>query len=150
MSGPAETHSMDKNQSLTRLMILCYACRQKISISVLWEAPPADNGIRYREPQPNIRWSSGDLSEESGEGLWDPKRTGTPQEDQQYQLVWILEGFQRLNHQPKSEHGLDLAPPPHTHMEQMCSLVFIWVSQELEWGQSLTSVCLWILFLVGE
>jgi len=33
------------------------------------------------------------------------KKTGTPQE---IQLSWTLGGFQRLNHQPRSEHGLGL------------------------------------------
>jgi len=35
-----ETHAMGKHQSLTPLMILCYAYRQEPSITVLWEAPP--------------------------------------------------------------------------------------------------------------
>jgi hypothetical protein len=43
-----------------------------------------------------------------GVGLREPKRTGMPQEDQQSQKAWILGGSQRLNHQPKNEHGLDL------------------------------------------
>jgi hypothetical protein len=36
---------------------------------------------------------------------------GTLQDDQQSQLTWILGGSQRLNHQPKSIHGLDLGNP---------------------------------------
>jgi hypothetical protein len=48
--------------------------------------------------------------EELGEGLRDPKRTGTLQEDQQCQLTWTIGGSQSLNHQPKYEHGLDLSP----------------------------------------
>ena len=36
-----ETHPMDKHQSLKLLTILCYACRQKPSISVSWEALPS-------------------------------------------------------------------------------------------------------------
>ena len=36
-------------------------------------------------------------------------------------------GFQRLNHQPKNIHRLDLGLP--THMQQMCILVFMWVPQ---------------------
>ena len=46
--------------------------------------------------------------EELGEGLRGLKGIGTPQEDQKSQLTWTLRGSQRLNHQPKSEHGLDL------------------------------------------
>ena len=70
----------------------------------------AANGKRCRDPQPNIRWSSGSLSEELGKGLRDRKMR-TPQEDKQSQLTWTLGGLQRLNHQPKSRHGLDLGPP---------------------------------------
>ena len=33
-------------------------------------------------------------------------------------------GSQSLNHQPKNIHGLDLGLP--AHMQQMCSLVFMW------------------------
>jgi hypothetical protein len=63
------------------------------------------------EATPNIRWSSGSLMEELGEGLRDLKRTGTPQEDQQSQLSWTFGGSQRLNHdKPKNEHKLDLCP----------------------------------------
>ena len=63
---------------------------------------------RDAEMQPNIRWSLGSLIKELGKGLRDPKRTGTPQEDQQSKLTWTLGGSQRMNHQPKSMHGLDL------------------------------------------
>jgi hypothetical protein len=35
-----ETHNMNKNQSLTLLMIPCYACRQEPSIILIWEIPP--------------------------------------------------------------------------------------------------------------
>jgi hypothetical protein len=35
-----ETHPMGKNQSLTVLMILCYAYRQEPRLTVLWGALP--------------------------------------------------------------------------------------------------------------
>jgi hypothetical protein len=66
-----------------------------------------------RDPQPNIRWSSESLVEELVEGLRDLKEIGTPQEDQQSQLTYSLGGSQRLNHQLKSKHGLDLGLPTH-------------------------------------
>jgi hypothetical protein len=47
-------------------------------------------------------------SYERGRGLRDLKRTRTLQEDQQSQLIWTLGGSQRLNHQPKSKHRLNL------------------------------------------
>ena len=95
---------------------------------------PAEDGNRCRDPQPNIRWCSS-LVEELREGLRDLKRTGTPQEDQQSQLTWTLRGSQRLNHQPKSMHGLDQGPLAHIY--QTCSLVFKQVPQQLEMGLSL-------------
>ena len=52
----------------------------------------------------------GNLMEELGEGLRDLEWIGTPQEDQQNQLTWTFVGSQRLNHQLKSIHGLDLSP----------------------------------------
>ena len=71
---------------------------------------PEANGKRCRDSNPNIRWSLGNLTEELGEGLSGTKRTGTLQEDQESQLTWTLGGSQRVNHQPKSKHQLDLGP----------------------------------------
>ena len=34
---------------------------------------------------------------------------GSPQEDQQRQINWTLGGSQKLSHQPKIIHGLDLS-----------------------------------------
>ena len=61
-------------------------------------------------PQPTVdrAWR---LYGRAEEGLQAPEGTGTPQEDQQSQLTWTLGGSQRLNHQPKSIHGLDLVLP---------------------------------------
>ena len=50
--------------------------------------------------------------EELGEGLVGPKKTTTPQEDQENQLTWTFGDSQRLDHQPQSERGLDLDPCP--------------------------------------
>jgi hypothetical protein len=50
--------------------------------------------------------------EDLGEGLSDLKVIGTPQEDHQGQLMCAIGGSQRLNHQAKSKHGLDLDAPP--------------------------------------
>ncbi|EDL37377.1 mCG1046215, partial [Mus musculus] len=86
-------------------------------------------------PQSNIKWSLGTLVEELWEGLQALKEIGTLQEDQQSQLTWTTRGSQKLNHQPKSIHRLDLGLL--AHMEQICSLVFMWISQQLEQGLSL-------------
>lgn len=67
-----------------------------------------------------------------GERTEVPKGLGTPQEDQESQLAWILEALKRLNHQPENTHRLDLGLP--THMEQMCNLVFTWVPNNWRGG----------------
>ena len=48
--------------------------------------------------------------EEFGKGLRDLEQIGIPQEDHQSQLTLTLEGSKRLNHQPKSKHGVGLEP----------------------------------------
>lgn len=49
--------------------------------------------------------------------LRDPKEDRTPQEVQQSQITWTLGVSQRLNHQPKSEHRLDVGLTPlHTYV----------------------------------
>jgi hypothetical protein len=62
-----------------------------------------------RDPQPNIRRSSGIPVEESGEERWrEPEGLY-----RKTNRVWAHGGLQRLNQQPKNIHGLDLVPPAH-------------------------------------
>jgi hypothetical protein len=122
-----ETHPMGKNQSLTLLMILFLWCLQaEPSITVLWEAPLNSWGKERKRPTDKnyVRWSSGSPVGKLGEGLRDPKRTGTPQEDQQSELTWT----------PRSPRDgtTNLGPPEH--MWQICLLVFMLVLQQLEQG----------------
>ena len=63
------------------------------------------------------RGRAGERIEEPGE---DGNATGRPTESTNLNSG----GSQKMNHQPKSIHGLDLGPL--AHMEQMCSLVFNW------------------------
>ena len=58
-----------------------------------------------------------------GRRIEGPKEDRTSQEDQLSQLTWTLGSSQRLIHQPKSMHRLDVALL--SIMEQMCSLVFM-------------------------
>ena len=81
---------------------------------------PTVDQNRYRDPQPNIRWSSGSLAEELGVGLKNLEGTGIQKEDQESQLTWTLGASQRLNHQPKNIQGLDLAAPPPTCICSRC------------------------------
>ena len=67
----------------------------------------AADGNRCRDPHLNIRQSSGSLVEEWEEGLRELERSRAPQ-DLQSQLIWAHGGSQRLKHQPKGMHGLDL------------------------------------------
>jgi hypothetical protein len=69
----------------------------------------AANGKSYKESHPNIRWSPG-VYGRVGERLKDLKRIGTPEENQQNQLAWILRDSQRLDQPPKREHMLYLGP----------------------------------------
>jgi hypothetical protein len=95
---------------------------------------PAVGGNKCRDPQPNIRqraqreewqgWSG-------GKGMREPERSRTPQENLQNQLTWAHGGSQRLSHQPKSMHGLDLGP---LHIWNRCAAV------------SDSVACLWIPF----
>lgn len=64
-----------------------------------------------------------------GEGLRDLKRTGLRRKTNRVNQPGHLGALKRQNHQPKSEHVLDLAPLPH--MWQMCSLVLMRVLNHL-------------------
>jgi hypothetical protein len=60
------------------------------------------------------------------------KGTGTPQEVPTESTNLDPWGSQSLNHQPKNIHGLNLGLP--FHMQQMCSLVFMWVPNNWSMG----------------
>ncbi|EDL32323.1 mCG1044361 [Mus musculus] len=60
---------MGKNQSLTLLMILCYACRQEPSILFYERLHPAAASDVCRNSQSNIGWSLGTLMEGQAEAL---------------------------------------------------------------------------------
>jgi hypothetical protein len=79
----------------------------------------ATDGDKYRNPQPNIRYSSGGQVEKEEEGLKEPERSRT-QENLQNHPSWAHRDAQRLNHQPEIMHGMDLDPL------HVCSFVFIW------------------------
>jgi hypothetical protein len=79
-------------------MILYYAYRQEPGITLrVFTQQLIETDARCRDRQPNIGQSSGNLVEELGEELRDPKRIGNPQEDQQSQLTWTVRWPQRLN-----------------------------------------------------
>jgi hypothetical protein len=62
---------------------------------------------------PEADWNrcrSGTLREELEEGLRALKQRWTLQEDQQSQLTWTIGSSQRLSHQPKNTHRLELGP----------------------------------------
>jgi hypothetical protein len=96
-----EIHPMGKNQYLT--LILCYACRQEPSITVLWEAPPSSQLKEMQGPTHQTLDGDWGVLSKAWEEDWGTQRG-------QSQLTCTLGGSQRLNHQPKSEYVLDLGP----------------------------------------
>ena len=80
------------------------------------------------------------------EGLRKSEGMRSPLEGQQRQLIWTLEGSQRLNHQPKSIHDLNLGPSLHKY-EAEVYFVLSRFAQLLKHGAVPGSVAyLWILF----
>ena len=63
-----------------------------------------------------------------------PKGTGMPQEDKHASTNLDPWGSQRLNHQPKNTHGLDL-DPPCTYVADV-QLGLHMGPEPLEWGLS--------------
>jgi hypothetical protein len=63
-----ETQTMGKSQYVTLLMALCYACRQKPSITVSWEASSSIEWKQMQRPTANIWQSSEHRVEEWGLG----------------------------------------------------------------------------------
>jgi len=57
-----------------------------------------------------MRQSSGNPTEEGEEGLNEPERSRTPQENLQNQLTWVYRPLQRLNHQTESMYVMGLLP----------------------------------------
>jgi hypothetical protein len=103
---------MDKYQSLTLLIIVCYALRQ--NHIVLWKVPPRS---WHRQIQINSGWSL------RTHGRIEERIVGTTGRSTETTNL-DLWAFQRQNHQPKNIHSLD--PDLPSPMEQMCSLVFMW------------------------
>jgi hypothetical protein len=82
-------------------------------------------------------------------GLGEPEGPRTPQEDIQSQLTWAHGGgSQRLNHQSKSMHSLDLGPPTNVADVQLGPHVgTLMIGAGVGWGDisdSDSDVCLWI------
>jgi hypothetical protein len=94
---------MDKHQSLTLLMIFCYACRQEPSIAVILEAP-------FKQLTETQRWTTKNCTElrnsygRVGRRTEDLKGIRIPPKDQQSQLTWTFGNSQR----PKSINRLNV------------------------------------------
>ena len=76
-------------------MIFCYTCRQEPSITIILRTHPAADGNRQRDPQANIKWSSGILVEEGENGFKEPETSKRPQQNLQNQLIWAHIFFPR-------------------------------------------------------
>jgi hypothetical protein len=110
---------------------------------------PAANGNRCRNPQPNIRVSSGILVEGLETGLQVLEVSRTPHEDLKSQLTWAHKGSQRLKHQPKSMQELNLDPYTFVADAQLClhvDLLIIRVGAvSVSLGLSVERICLVLL-----
>jgi hypothetical protein len=49
--------NLKESQLLTLLIILCYTCRESLALLSSEKLPPATDGSRCREPQPNVKQS---------------------------------------------------------------------------------------------
>lgn len=101
------------------------------NINVFWEAP---SGIWPKQMQELItkhKQSSKSLVEEFLERLREPEGIKTPQKYQKCQLTWTLGDSQRLNHQSKPLHWLDLAPFPQ--ICRRCAACFLYMPVN-EWN----------------
>jgi hypothetical protein len=56
-------------------------------------------------------------------------------------------GSQRLSHQPKNIHSLDLALPGRPHTEQICTLACMWLPNNWCWGYP-NSCCLHMRYIL--
>ena len=81
--------------------------------------------------QPNIGKRSETLMEALGEGLKVLKWIGTPQEDQQSQLIWSQGGL-RDRATKLRVHMIGLRSKPQ--MDEIYTSISMWVPQQLEWG----------------
>lgn len=52
-----DTHPMGKHRSLTVLIKLCYACKQKPSMTIFWQSPPRSWNRQIKRPS-NSGWPS--------------------------------------------------------------------------------------------
>jgi hypothetical protein len=122
---------MVKHQPLTLLVILlCLLTGAWLS----WEAPPSSWLGQIQTPRAKQWMELGDAYGRTGGRTAGPEgdrnSTGRPTESTNLD-PW---DSQSLNQQPKNIHRLDLCLP--AHMQQMCSLVFMWVPNNLRgrWG----------------
>jgi hypothetical protein len=107
-----ETHLMGKHQSLTLLIALYYTCRHESNMLSSERLNSADDSDRCRYPQTNSGWGWGLLwkNRRKNCGL-EGNRNFTRRQTEPINLEpW---GSQRLSHQPKSIHQLDLGPLTH-------------------------------------
>ena len=136
-----EIHPRSKHQSLTLLTILLYFQEDYVFFERLYLAADSD---RHRHPQPNMDgdwvflWKSrkNDFRPQKN-----TKSTGRPTESTNLG-PWCSRS---LNHQPKNIHGLNLGLP--IHMQQICSLTFMWVLNSWDKGYP-KSYCLYVGYIL--
>jgi hypothetical protein len=113
---------MGKHQSLSLIMIPCYACRQESKRLSSEMLHLATNSEECRNPQPK-QWmelgdSYGKIGGETVGPKWDRISMGRPTEPSNLDPG----GSQGLNHQPKRPHTWAGRWPLHTYVADVCLL----------------------------
>jgi hypothetical protein len=92
-------------QTLTLLLMPCYARRQDPSMTVLCEALPSADCDRCRYVQPTVGWDLDSCGRVRG-SIKGAKGDSNSIERPIVLIRWTTGSYQRLSHQPKSTHGL--------------------------------------------
>lgn len=135
---------MGKHQSLTLLIVLCYAYSQEHA--VLWVAPPWGWLIKIQITTAKQEMGFGDSIGRIGASI-------TVLQGHRNSIGRLTESnnfycCQSLNPQLKNIHGLDLGL--HAHLSEMCSFAIMWVLNNWKWGY-INRCCLYIrLVLVAK
>jgi hypothetical protein len=124
------------------LMIFCYSCRQKQV--ALWEAPHSSWLRQIQTPTAKQWMELGDSYGWTGGRTAGLKGVGTPQEEQQSQLTWILGALRVWTTTQRTYTGWTQAFP------YMCTRCAAWLScgSETTGAGTIpkTVACLWDMF----
>ena len=115
------------------LVILCCTHRLMLSPIVIRNASPSN---WCRDPQPNIRCTSGNPTEYGEERLWEPERPTLPCKN--IKGTTDLGSWEHKETEPPTRDPLWDWSGPSEQVLQLCGFVFLWDSWKREWGLPLT------------